>query len=113
MIYKDFKGMKLSALGFGTMRLPVIGGNDSKPDCEAVDRMVAAAMEKGINYYDTAWGYHGGNAEYAITGALRPYPRDSYYLADKFPGYDVSNMPFAEKIFNEQLKKCERDYFDF
>ena len=56
MIYKDFKGMKLSALGFGTMRLPVIGGNDSKPDCEAVNRMVAAAMEKGINYYDTAWG---------------------------------------------------------
>ncbi|MBQ9358146.1 MAG: aldo/keto reductase [Abditibacteriota bacterium] len=113
MLYKDFKGEKLSRLGFGTMRLPVIDGQDSRPDRELVNRMVACAMEKGVNYYDTAWGYHGGNSELAITEALRPYDRSRYYLADKFPGYDLSNMPYAEKIFEEQLKKCEREYFDF
>ncbi|MBR4749964.1 MAG: aldo/keto reductase [Abditibacteriota bacterium] len=113
MLYADFAGTKLSRLGFGTMRLPVKGGNDNEPDRELVNKMVAYAMKQGVNYYDTAWGYHGGNSETAITEALRPYDRDSYYLADKFPGYDLSNMPHAERIFEEQLRKCEREYFDF
>ena len=59
MIYKDYQGLKLSALGMGTMRLPVIDGDDARVDEAAVKEMVAYAMENGINYYDTAWGYHG------------------------------------------------------
>ena len=54
MIYRDFKGMKLSALGFGAMRLPVIDGDDSRIDVEATERMIDTAMKAGINYYDTA-----------------------------------------------------------
>ena len=63
MIYRVFKGMKLSLLGFGAMRLPVIDGDDSKIDEETTFRMVDYAMEHGINYYDTAWGYHGESSE--------------------------------------------------
>ena len=61
MIYTEFQGEKLSALGMGNMRLPVIDGDDAKIDVKAVEEMFACAMESGINYYDTAYGYHGGN----------------------------------------------------
>ena len=113
MIYKNFQNPKLSALGLGAMRLPVIGGDDSKIDETAVEKMVDYAMEHGINYYDTAWGYHGGQSELVIGRALNRYPRESYYLATKFPGYDLSNMDKVEEIFEKQLKKCGVEYFDF
>lgn len=113
MIYKEFQGLKLSALGLGAMRLPVIGRYDSQIDEAAAARMVDHALSRGINYYDTAWGYHGGNSELVLGRALSRHPRDSFYLADKFPGYDLSNMDKAEEIFEEQLKKCGVDHFDF
>ena len=113
MIYKDFQGMKLSNLGMGCMRLPVVDGNDAVVDQAAVEEMVALAMERGVNYYDTAWGYHSGNSELSIGRALASYPRDKFCLANKFPGYDLSNMGKVEEIFEAQLKKCQVDYFDF
>lgn len=113
MIYKDFKNKKLSALGMGAMRLPVIDGNDSKIDEAAAAKMVDYAMEHGINYYDTAWGYHNGNSEIVMGKVLNKYPRQNYYLATKFPGYDLSNMDKVEEIFEQQLKKCGVSYFDF
>jgi predicted aldo/keto reductase-like oxidoreductase len=113
MIYRDFQELKLSALGMGAMRLPVIDGDDSKVDTAAAEEMVAYAMEHGINYYDTAWGYHSGQSELVMGNALKKYPRENYYLATKFPGYDLSNMDKVEEIFEEQLKKCQVEYFDF
>lgn len=113
MIYRDFQDLKLSALGMGAMRLPVIDGDDSKVDTAAAEEMVAYAMEHGINYYDTAWGYHSGQSELVMGNALKKYPRENYYLATKFPGYDLSNMDKVEEIFEEQLKKCQVEYFDF
>ena len=113
MYYNDFKDIKLSGLGLGCMRLPVVDGDDSKPDMPAVQEMVDYAMANGINYYDTAWGYHGGNSEIAIGQALSKYDRDSYYLASKFPGYDLSNFGKHEEIFAKQLEKCQTDHFDF
>lgn len=113
MIYRDFQGMRLSALGMGAMRLPVVNGNDAEIDSAATEEMVAYAMEQGVNYYDTAWGYHNGNSELVMGKALAKYPRDSFYLATKFPGYDLSNMPKVEEIFEKQLEKCGVDYFDF
>ncbi|HCT92909.1 MAG TPA: oxidoreductase, partial [Lachnospiraceae bacterium] len=62
---------------------------------------------------DTAWGYHGGNSELAMGRALKKYDRDSFYLATKFPGYDLSNMGKVEEIFEKQLEKCGVEYFDF
>ena len=113
MLYKEFQGVKLSALGMGCMRLPVLDGDDARVDQAAVDAMTDCAMEQGVNYYDTAWGYHSGNSERAIGKALARYPREQFYLADKFPGYDLSNMGKVREIFEEQLKKCGVDYFDF
>ena len=113
MIYKNFQDLQLSALGLGAMRLPVIDGNDAQIDEAAAARMVDLAMEQGVNYYDTAWGYHRGNSELVLGRALKRHPRDCFYLADKFPGYDLSNMGKVEEIFEEQLKKCQVDYFDF
>lgn len=113
MIYKDYQGMQLSALGLGAMRLPVIGGDDARIDEAATLEMVDYAMAHGVNYYDTAWGYHSGNSELVMGRALSRHPREQYYLADKFPGYDLSNMDKVEQIFEEQLRKCRVEYFDF
>ncbi len=113
MIYKEFQGMKLSALGMGNMRLPVVDGDDGKIDVKAAQEMVDYAMKAGVNYYDTAYGYHNGQSELVVGEALKKYPRDSFYLATKFPGYDLSNMPKVKEIFEEQLKKCQVEYFDF
>lgn len=113
MVYKEFQDLKLSALGLGAMRLPVLEGDDSRIDEASTEEMVAYAMEHGVNYYDTAWGYHSGNSELAMGRALRKYPRESFYLATKFPGYDLSNMGKVEEIFEKQLEKCQVSYFDF
>lgn len=113
MIYKDFQDLKLSALGMGCMRLPVVNGQVAQVDQTSVEEMVALAMDQGVNYYDTAWGYHNGNSELAIGKALAAYPRDRFCLADKFPGYDLANMGKVQEIFEAQLGKCQVDYFDF
>ena len=113
MIYRDFQDMKLSGLGLGAMRLPVLDGDDSRIDEAAATQMVAYAMDNGINYYDTAWGYHSGQSEIVMGRILKNYPRESFYLASKFPGYDLSNMDKVEEIFEKQLEKCQVDYFDF
>ena len=113
MIYQDFQDLKLSALGLGAMRLPVINGDDAQVDSGAAEEMVACAIENGVNYFDTAWGYHGGNSEIVMGKALSAYPRESYYLATKFPGYDLANMPKVKEIFEKQLEKCGVEYFDF
>ena len=113
MVYKEFQNLKLSALGMGAMRLPVVGGVDADIDSAAAEKMVDYAMENGVNYYDTAWGYHDGNSETVMGKALSKYPRDQFYLATKFPGYDLSNMDKVEEIFKKQLEKCNVEYFDF
>ncbi len=113
MIYKNFQDIKLSALGLGAMRLPTIDGDNSRIDEEKVFEMVDRAFEGGINYFDTAWGYHGGMSEIVLGNALKRHSRDSFYLASKFPGYDLNNMSKIEEIFNKQLEKCGVDYFDF
>lgn len=113
MIYNDFQGLKLSALGMGNMRLPVLDGNDNNIDVDAAKEMIAFCMNSGINYYDTAYGYHGGNSELVVGQLLKNYERSSFYLASKFPGYDLSNMPKVREIFEEQLEKCQVEYFDF
>lgn len=113
MIYKRFQNEKLSMLGFGCMRLPVKNGVYADIDEAAAEKMVELAMKSGVNYYDTAWGYHDGNSETVMGRILARYPRDSFYLASKFPGYDLSNMDKVEEIFEKQLKKCGVEYFDF
>ncbi len=113
MIYRNFKGLQLSALGFGTMRLPTIDGDNARIDENAAGEMFDYAIEHGVNYFDTAWGYHGGQSEISVGKLLSKYPRESFYLASKFPGYDRDNLARAAEIFEKQLEKCRVEYFDF
>lgn len=113
MVYRAFQDLRLSNLGMGAMRLPLTDGNDAHVDQAAVERMVDTAMAQGVNYFDTAWGYHSGNSEVVMGAALSRHPRERFYLADKFPGYDLSNMGKVREIFEEQLRKCRVEYFDF
>ncbi len=110
MIYRNFKDKKLSRLAFGTMRLPLIDGNiDEKQTFQMVD----LALDSGVNYFDTAYPYHGGMSEVVVGKALKRHDRDSFYLATKFPGHQISSSYNAEEIFEEQLNKCGVDRFDF
>ncbi len=113
MIYNKFADLSLSALGLGCMRLPVIDGDSARIDEEKSRKLVAYAMQNGINYYDTAWGYHGGMSEIVMGKILHDYPRDSFYLASKFPGYELDNHGKIAEIFPRQLEKCQVEYFDF
>ncbi len=111
MIYKEYQNERLSALGLGAMRLPT--APDGTIDKQAAAEMVAYAMQNGINYYDTAWGYHSGQSEPVMGEILSAYPRESFYLASKFPGYDLANIPKVAEIFEQQLERCRVEYFDF
>ena len=111
MIYNNFADIKISSLGYGCMRFSLDG--DGKIDVAETKKLIDYAMANGINYYDTAWGYLGGESEIVTGKLLSQYPRDSYYLASKFPGYDLNNMDKVEKIFERQLEKCGVEYFDF
>lgn len=113
MIYKKFQDKQLSSLGFGTMRLPTVDGNLSNIDQDRVNEMFDYALANGVNYFDTAWGYHNGMSEVSVGKALKRHPRESFFLASKFPGYDVNNFGKHKEIFEEQLRKCQVDYFDF
>lgn len=113
MISKTFQDKTLPLLGAGMMRLPTINGVYANIDEPQTEKMISYAMEHGVNYFDTAWGYHDGNSELVAGKILSTYPRDSFYLATKFPGYDLSNMGKTEEIFEKQLQKCRVEYFDF
>ena len=114
MIYSDFQGEKLSLLGFGCMRLPMTGeGENARVDEEQVAQMVDCAMAEGLNYFDTAYPYHGGESERVMGRVLSGYPRESFYLADKYPGHQLAETYDPAAIFEEQLRRCGVDYFDF
>lgn len=111
MIYRDFKDKKISLMGFGAMRLPLL--EDGTVDKAQVQEMVDMAIENGVNYFDTAWPYHTGQSELVIGEALSKYDRSSFYLADKYPGHQISSTYDPAYIFEKQLEKCRVEYFDF
>ena len=112
MIDSDFQDKRLGLLGFGTMRLPTHA--DGSIDEAQVAEMTAYALEHGVNYFDTAYPYHGGESERVIGRVLSKYPRDSWYLATKYPGHQISSTGYnPAEIFEEQLQKCGVEYFDF
>ncbi len=112
---KLFKGIKdnPSLLGFGCMRLPTRFEDKPDIDEEEAQKMIDYAYQKGVNYFDTAYPYHGGLSETFIGKALKKYPRSSFYLANKMPGWLIESVEDAKRIFNEQLEKCQVDYFDY
>ena len=112
MIYKESCGENLSLLGMGNMRLPTVGKN-GPIDEERAQAMIDYVYAQGVNYYDTAYMYHGGESERFVGRALKKYPRDSFYLASKMPSNELEKGRSPEEIFEEQLQKCQVDHFDF
>ena len=112
MIYKQFQDKQLSMLGFGTMRLPLLSDGVTI-DEQQVAEMTAYAIAHGVNYFDTAYPYHQGNSERVIGKVLKNYPRESFYLADKYPGHQIATSYDPAAIFEDQLEKCGVEYFDF
>jgi predicted aldo/keto reductase-like oxidoreductase len=129
MRYKSFQNLNLSCLGMGAMRLPKTGEGEKIDEAKA-RVIIEYAYNHGVNYFDTAYRYHAGESELFIGKVLSQYPRDSFYLATKFPGHMMektaggtlkftgllaSHPPVASiaDIFEQQLEKCGADYFDF
>jgi predicted aldo/keto reductase-like oxidoreductase len=110
--YKDSNEF-ISLLGFGCMRLPLKGNGEGDIDKEKAQEMVDYAISYGINYFDSAYMYHEGKSELFIGEALAKYPRNSFNLATKMPVMFVHSEADVERIFQEQLKRCRVDYFDF
>ena len=110
-------GDKVSLLGFGCMRFPMLPGADSPTGPEVNEQgafaLVDYAIAHGVNYFDTAWPYHRGVSESVIGKALQHYPRESFYLADKMPTFLMPTREQAREIFEKQLEKCKVEYFDY
>jgi len=111
MLYRKFKDIQLSLLGFGTMRLPTL--DDGSIDETLVEKMTDYAIAHGVNYFDTAVPYHKGESERVIGKALSKYDRSKWHLADKYPGHQIWTKYDPEAMFESQLKKCGVEYFDF
>ena len=101
---------KIPLLGYGCMRFPV---KDDKIDFEEAKKLIHHAYNSGVNYFDTAYNYHGGESEIFLGKVLPEFKRETYYLTSKLPVWKVENEGDAEKLFNEQLEKCNTEYFDF
>ena len=112
---RRYKGTNLTLplLGFGMMRLPRLKAHGPEIDLAEAERMFRRALEAGVNYFDTAYFYHNGLSERCAAAVLGKFPRDSYYLADKMPVRSLRKAEDVERIWNEQLEKCQVDYFDF
>lgn len=115
MIIRQYKntGEFISLLGFGSMRLPKISWDSQEIDYGKAKKMVDYAIDHGVNYFDTAYGYHTGLSESFLRDALASYSRDSYFLADKLPVWICQSDEDVQRLFQEQLERCGVDYFDY
>lgn len=113
MEYRSFEklGIKTSLLGFGCMRFPrKRDGSINRPKAE---QLIDAAYQRGVNYFDTAYGYHDGKSEEFTGSVLEHYDRSTYFLATKLPCWLIHSLEDAERIFQEQLTRLQKDYVDF
>ena len=114
---RRFKDVEVSLLGLGTMRLPceTEQKRESNPniDYEKAQKLVDLAYKNGVNYYDTAYMYHCGKSEKFIGHALKKYPRNTYFIADKLPIWMCDTKEDMQRIFANQLERTGMEYFDF
>lgn len=110
--YKN-TNLKVSLLGLGCMRLPLVEGSTTDIDYDKAQEILDYAYTNGVNYFDTAYPYHGGKSEKFVGHALKKYPRESFNLATKLPIWLIKEKVDIERIFNEQLENCQTGYFDF
>ena len=128
MIYKPFQDMQLSTLGMGNMRLPTMENDRNAIDETKAREIIEYAYHHGVNYFDTAYRYHGGASEPFVGKVLNQFPRDTWYIASKMPGHQMcidenGKLGFTgylagldatiPHIFEDQLQRCGVEYFDF
>lgn len=115
MLYREFgkTGEKVSILGFGAMRLPIIGKDEKNINESEAIKQIRHSIDKGVNYIDTAYPYHGGMSEPLVAKALKNGYREKVKLATKLPSWEIKQPEDMDRILNEQLKKLETDYIDF
>lgn len=120
MRYRTFgkTGEKVSVLGFGTMRLPILDNDMSKIDVPAAMRLLSHAIDNGLNYIDTSWPYHGdiykgGSSEPFVGEVIKSLGRDKIYIATKLPIWAVNSRADMDKFLNAQLKRLNTEYVDF
>lgn len=104
-------GIDVSVLGFGCMRFPLL--DDGRINEVEAERMIDKAINEGVNYIDTAYPYHNGDSEPFVGRVLNKYKRSTYYLATKLPCWEVKSVEDARRIFDDQLKRLDKDYVDF
>ncbi len=123
MLYRKFgnTGIDVSVLGFGCMRLPLVGGIKKATDvfdaANPIDenyavKLIETAIDAGVNYFDTAYPYHGGLSEKFLGHALKPY-RDKIMLATKYPTWLTESAADFERVMGEQLERLQTSYIDF
>lgn len=106
-------GEELPLLGFGCMRLPRLDPEKQDIDEAAACEMIDYAISKGLVYFDTAYPYHEQMSEPFMGRALKKYPRESFRLATKMPPWSLKEEGDVERIWEDQKRKCQTDYFDF
>jgi uncharacterized protein len=114
MQYRKFGSLdwEVSALSFGAMRLPTLDGDSGKIDEPLATKMIRTAIDAGVNYVDTAWGYHQEQSERFVGQVLKDGYREKVYLATKMPSWLIKEEADFDRYLEEQLKRLDVDYLD-
>jgi predicted aldo/keto reductase-like oxidoreductase len=111
VVRRRFQNMEMPLLSVGGERLPT--SPNGRIDMAHLERMIDYGMQNGVNFFDTAWTYFGGESEAALGRVLRNYRRESFYLCNKSPLYVINSKDDVRRLFDQQLRRCQVDFFDF